>query len=519
MMPRPNDSHERLADGGRPASGSARAFGAVFAFVFAVVGAIPWIRGGDPPAWPFVVSGAFLVAALLTPELLAPLSAARAKLSPFGPIVVSGACLIARSLAHCFYPAPPPHRYEFRRICCVIWWNILLLTVGLLLAAGAGEAYLRLNAPYFENSFSMRFLPAVGYAFEPNTETRFTNRLDYWTTERTNSLGFLDREPPDPGRAATGCSVMAIGDSFVVAREVPIEDKFHVQLEETANLEYPALNVTTSAFGLAGLAQTQQLPLYDEYAPRLRPNLVALVFTHNDFRNNSPVLMAMEQGRDPEYLPFASARNDADGTIRLSPPSKESRFWATQETPIWLRILRYANRESSFVRWAKAKLGLYLVDKAKLVASARQIERRPGYESFLDGWNPSDVDFMTGFDPLTEFFIQPELPPTFQEALLFTAFALDEFQRRAERDGAALVILATHMMGPAGSPLSERLAAMAGERGIPVINQYDYIERVGGNVEDAHFRHDWHWSPQGHQWAAEALMEWLRENSQVCADE
>ena len=361
----------------------------------------------------------------------------------------------------------------------------------------------------------------MGYALEPNTEMRFTNRLDYWTIERTNSLGFLDREPPDPERAAAGCGVMAIGDSFVDAREVLIEDKFHVRLEEMAKREYPTLNVTTSAFGVSAVAQTQQLPLYDEYAPLLRPNLIALVFTHNDFKGNSPELEALSFGLDPDYLPFATARKGEDGTIRLLPPSKdEGKRLVTPEPPLWLRILRDANREFSFVRWATAQLGLSLSDKAQFVAWAQQITSRPGYESFLDGWNPADVKrrFSTGIDPLTAFFAQPELPPTFHEALLFTAFALDEFQHRAERDGATLVILATHMMGPVGSPLFERLATMAGERGIPVVNQYDYIERIGGKIEDAQFRHDWHWSPQGHQWAAEALMEWLRENPQVCDD-
>ena len=29
---------------------------------------------------------------------------------------------------------------------------------------------------------------------------------------------------------------------------------------------------------------------------------------------------------------------------------------------------------------------------------------------------------------------------------------------------------------------------------------------------------DYHWSAQGHQWAAAALLEWLRENPQVCDD-
>ena len=41
---------------------------------------------------------------------------------------------------------------------------------------------------------------------------------------------------------------------------------------------------------------------------------------------------------------------------------------------------------------------------------------------------------------------------------------------------------------------------LAHTRKIPIIDQYDYIVRQGGRVEDAHWAHDWHWSPIGHQW-------------------
>ena len=495
MTPRPNDSHERLADGERPAPGSDRAFGAAFAFVFAVVGAVAWIRGGEPPAWPFVISGALLVAALLTPELLTPLNAAR---------TIAHSRRIASTL---------PLRYRFRRICSIIWWNILLLTAGLLLIAGAGEAWFRLNAPFHVSDSAVRFVPSVGYLLEPNREMRFTNGIDYWITTRTNSLGFLDRETVDPEHAV-GCGIIAFGDSFVEGRQVAIEDKFHVRLEEMANMEYPALNVTTTAFGILATAQIHQLPLYDEYASRLRPDLVALVFVSNDFRGNFPPLYVLGHGYDPDKIPFASAKRDRDGVVRLLPPHSEGgEFLPSHGSSFGLRVLRDVVRQSYFAKWAQAKAGISLRADAQFAAWAYEIAGRPGYESFLDGWEP------TSHQAMRRVFEQEELPPAFQEALRFTAFALDEFQRRAERDGAALVIFATHTMGPTQAPRFQRLAAMAGERGIPVINQRDYIERVGGNVEDAQFRHDWHWSPQGHQWAAEALMEWLRENPQVCDDE
>ena len=60
------------------------------------------------------------------------------------------------------------------------------------------------------------------------------------------------------------------------------------------------------------------------------------------------------------------------------------------------------------------------------------------------------------------------------------------------------------------------LQAMAAARSIPVVSQHDYIIRQGGRIEDAYWPHNAHWSPTGHRWAAEALLEWLREHQDVC---
>ena len=103
-----------------------------------------------------------------------------------------------------------------------------------------------------------------------------------------------------------------------------------------------------------------------------------------------------------------------------------------------------------------------------------------------------------------------------EEAAGFTAFALDQFKERAERDGVSLVILSTYTMGTRGSFLSDRIRTLAHARRIPIIDQYDYIVNRGERVEAAHWAHDEHWSPIGHQWAAEALLEYLKQNQELC---
>ena len=60
---------------------------------------------------------------------------------------------------------------------------------------------------------------------------------------------------------------------------------------------------------------------------------------------------------------------------------------------------------------------------------------------------------------------------------------------------------------------------LAHTRKIPIIDQYDYIVRQGGRVEDAHWAHDWHWSPIGHRWAAEALLEYLKQHPEISEEQ
>lgn len=471
---------------------SDRVYGVALAVVFAVIGCIYWGWNGAPVGWPFVVSGALLVAALLTPALLSPLN-----------------LLLARIVN-----LATPSRYR-RTVARVICWNALLLIAGLLLIALAGEAWFRLRAPFLSDDAPRIYVPGVGRLFAPNTEVRFTDAFNYWTTTRTNSLGFLDREPPDAERAAASCHIAIIGDSFVEARSVAVEDKFQVRLEAMAARELPRMDITTSGFGYPAVGQMQQLPFYGAFAQPLLPNLVVLAFVNNDFLDNHPGLWKINSGLDPDVVPHATARRADDGSIYLVPPNPDG--WKRLPTighPLRLRVWRELAQRSMLAQWVKRQLDLSVRNPDQVAAWAEEIAKRPHYKGLLDGWSPAEVWGAR----LVEIFGQPNPPPAFRDGFDFTAFALDEFKRQTERDGANLIILATHTMGPADAPLFERMAALADERGIPVVSQYDYIAGQGGKIADARLEYDHHWGAQGHQWAAAALLEWVRDNPQVCDD-
>ena len=412
--------------------------------------------------------------------------------------------------------------------------NAALILGGLATIAAAGEAWLRLTTPFVDSVEPLRFVPGVGILFEPHAEIRLTNDLDYWTVSRANSLGFPGREPPDPARAAASCHVAAIGDSFTGASQAPVADRFHVRLEALAAAALPALDVTTSAWGRGGTAQANQLPFYDEYARRLRPNLVVLVFFGNDFDGSSAVLQALPWGWDPDHAPWAFPARAADGGLRLRPPDPEYRAHALPWFPGvggtgMLRGLdgssppggwraaaaRSLTERSLFARWLDAKRRALTGEEPALPSLAERAEAlaaRPGYEWILDGWAPT-TPYAKGL-----LLMSDDPPPVFAEALEHAAWSLAGFKRRADRDGAALVILAVHHLGDAGSRASVLLREMADDLGVPVISQHDWIVRAGGRLEDATFPHDIHWNATGHQWAAEALLDWLRRHPEVCED-
>ena len=406
-----------------------------------------------------------------------------------------------------------PATGHIRRALRLVGWNALFLLGGLALIGVVGETYWRLRAPFGETFRPYARSPNVGAIYKAHADVRWTNHLDFWTESRTNGLGFVDREPISLERAAASCHFAMIGDSYVEALQVPIAEKFHVRLEELAAEKLPHLDITTSAFGMPGTGQVSQLAYYDEFARYLQPALLVLVFVNNDFVDNAPILKGLRQGVDPDRLWNVSATRGADGIITLRRPhpiSPESRLAVLSRHT---RTADHATGVSSLANWLDAKRRASFADDTdpELVAQVLLLSQRsPGYAALLDGWQPTTREGMD--DP----FYAQDLPLVYEDALDFTAFALDQFRKRADRDGSALVILSTHHMGTRGDLAFDRLTALAEPRGIPIIDQHDYITRQGAEPRDAIWAHDGHWNAAGHQWAAEALLEYLKRNQATC---
>jgi hypothetical protein len=131
-----------------------------------------------------------------------------AKLARFGALALFGVIIVA-SLTK---------RPVARRLLINTAPGVVIAVILVSLIVGAYEGYQRFNGRFARIEWPDRVDPVAGFIFEPNAEVRWTNHLDYWVAERTNSLGFLDSEPAVP-KPSDRFRVLLVGDSFVEAAQ------------------------------------------------------------------------------------------------------------------------------------------------------------------------------------------------------------------------------------------------------------------------------------------------------------
>ena len=368
----------------------------------------------------------------------------------------------------------------------IVLWNALGIAAALLAVVAGGEAYLRATRPFSTQLENTVVVPGVGKLMRPYSKVQATNQTDFWNVSWANSLGFLDREPISPERAKESCHVAIVGDSFVHAAEVGIDDKLHVRLERMAAERFPELDVTTAAYGFRLTGQVAQLPWWDKWIRHRPPKLLVLVFVFNDFMDNS----------HPMNLVSAERRDDGDGFEivvhpRANPASPRGFKWPQQGTG---------------VLWASAEFV-----SGVLPDYSSSWFRYQYYSVLWERWTDASV---LQLKRVEENGPPVPLPKNQMEP---TEFAVDQWLARTDSAGASLVALEAHTVF-SDWRVRTALRRLAAPRNIPVITQLDHIMSQGGEASDAFFPADGHWTPQGHQWAAEALLEWLAANSWVCSD-
>ena len=382
----------------------------------------------------------------------------------------------------------------------VLWSLIASLLFGELALRTAellGISQLVLPSPTWSTDVPRVWTPDLGLLFKPGAEFRYWMRdpaqTIYDNVQKANGWGFLDREPP--GKADSDVRVLILGDSFVEALQVGMEDKIGRVLERLLS-EQLQRHVTVMSLAIAGSGQATQYPWWRHFGSIFKPHIVVLVVATNDVRDNYAALVARSYNANPlwranHYFEMGPGKDD----LISIPPSD----WYTSLAPD-VYLVHPAVTALEGLAWIRqySKLAHFL--------SAKLIEGPTG-----------------GLDPRVTYRDHYIDHVFFDRALLGTDSVVRtgyELSRRillryasdVKMAGANLILMSSwpfprgSIKSPDFDVLGEWLEVQAATLGVTHISMPDAMLKSGIKADDLILNwNDTHWNSRGHRLAAELL--------------
>ncbi len=397
--------------------------------------------------------------------------------------------------------------------------SLLLLLGSVLLSVGIVECGLRLHHTGslrgLSGEHSLRMPHATrGWALEPDASS-FQRTRDYGVLVETNALGMRDR-PHDPLPAPGTFRIVVLGDSFMEAYQVPLEQSLPYLLQERlASRGVEVLNL-----GVGGYGTAQALLALEEEGIGYRPKLVVLAFyTGNDVQNNSYEIEAALYGEDEPSTfsrPYARARS-LDAELEWRPPDR-----ARLEPYAERWHARRNSRLDALRRMLQPAMVANLVEQATGRLWSRLTHRDPYDPQLLFGW------------PFLREVSDPHAARLWEEAWLATRRLLLELDRVAGSAGARFAVLIVPAQFQADArvlraveeahpdleldPLriNRELERFCAEAGIPLLDPTPALAREEAAGRPMYYAiEDHHWNADGQALATGLLAEFLIERDLV----
>jgi hypothetical protein len=355
-----------------------------------------------------------------------------------------------------------------------ILFMLIVFEVGLRLA-GYGAIYEVYSKPWI---FWVHD-DLLGWSHEPNAEGVYVGPrpwpVEFETPIRINSLGLRGPEPAP--RTPGSRRVMVLGDSMVVAFEVPWQETFTSLLEERLSAARGAPVEVVNA-GVRGYGTDQSYLYYRERGRKLAPDLVILVHGANDPLDNT----TLHEMRRP--LGKAAFELEPDGKLEL----------------VGAPVPRYPI--CSEFRLAK-DIGIERIDgfSGRLLCRAQTLlfDRSAlfGYLTMLVPWDSGLLMklYYVGNPHLASYYsVKNDAPHSFAE-LLTTALVI-QLAAEVTRDGAGFLLVGQDDALPT---LDAAPLARAG------IEPVSLGGAEGASYREIRFKHDNHYNRLGHVRVADLL--------------
>jgi len=164
------------------------------------------------------------------------------------------------------------------------------------------------------SSFQALFMqdPRIGHRLRPGTETTYTT-VEFSTHLAINAQGVRDDEPIGP-KAPGERRIVLLGDSLVLAVQVPFAETFGERLETRLNAADPAHTWRVINAGVQGYGPVEDWLFFEHVAAAFEPDIVLpVVFVGNDAVEAGAMVDKLETGA----VPVQSVADTAHTRLRV----------------------------------------------------------------------------------------------------------------------------------------------------------------------------------------------------------
>ena len=388
--------------------------------------------------------------------------------------------------------------------------NFALATLSLCLSLVVAEFALRLAIP-LDSRQPLEFRipdPLLGWSLQPNATYQYKTPEGI-VSVKYNSQGWRDLEH-HVEKPEGVFRILVLGDSFMEANAVKLEESFHRQVEKLARAA--GKNVEVINMGVAGYGTLQEYLVFEHFGRLYQPDLVLVGFYDgNDLINNSFELASIltEEGQVANARPFL----DMD----------QSAGWAI--TPVDFEgSQRNYDKQKASLEANRNKLTQKLILLRLLAAGIARIPNRETPKSQESQLEPVDKNrqemALLGVNYCVE-------PTEYARAWDVTGRIFARFKEEVEASGAKLVIFTVPAMEEVSleymknvtanvsqpeklcleeAPGQARLGGMLKDLGIDEISLLPDFRRVTRGDGINLYQSDLHWNPKGHALAAERVL-------------
>ena len=355
--------------------------------------------------------------------------------------------------------------------------------------------------------------PVLGWVLQPNAT--YLREFPEGTVSVTyNSQGWRDLEH-SVEKPKGVFRILVLGDSFMEANSINLDDTFPRQVEELA--QATGKNVEVINMGVAGYGTLQEYLVFREIGYRYKPDLVLLgFFNGNDVKNNSRELESTlaEEGQVTDSRPFLDLNGSASWTITPVDFEGAQRSYAKHKASleaqrntltqklILLRLLSAQIARTSFPEFLNGQEGQSEhVDKAQ-------------YESALLGINycvePAEYTQAWAVTELILARLKEEVEAHGAKLVVFTVPALEEVSPEYMKTVRADVDFPDQLCLEE-APGHARLGDILMKLDIAQIALLPDFRKAMREDEINLYLSDLHWNSDGHALAAERVVSELHK--------